>query len=134
MLNISKTARYSLQGLVHLAKNRDKGFIKIEEISKTEDIPQNYLRKIFQQLIRNKVVESGVGPRGGVRLPEKIDLITLGSVIRIFDGEPEFDQCTLFGTKHCPKLKNCPIHQECRTQHKVIWDRLDAFRLEDLLN
>lgn len=133
MLNISKTAKYSLQGLVYLAKNRDKGFIKIEEISNAESIPQNYLRKIFQQLIRNKVVESGVGPRGGVRLPEKIDQITLGSVIRIFDGEPEFSECTLFGTKHCPKLQNCPIHQECRTQHRVIWERLDICKLEELL-
>ncbi len=133
MLNISKTAKYSMQALLYLAKNRDKGFIKIEEISRLENIPQNYLRKIFQQLIRHEIVESGVGPRGGVRLPETIDHITVGNVIRIFDGEPKFDECMILGTKHCPKLQHCPVHGECRSMHHEIWERLDELTLEMML-
>ena len=132
MLNISKTAKYALQGLLYLARNRDKGLIKIDEISKYEKIPTNYLRKIFQQLIKNLIVESGVGPKGGVRLPDSAADISLAKVILIFDGEPNFYECSLFGTRGCPSLDNCPLHKECHTYDRDVWQKLETYKLEEL--
>ena len=118
--------------MVHLLKKRGEGYIKIESISEAEDIPLNYLRKIFQVLITNRVVSSGVGPKGGVRLPEKMDDISIADIIRLFDGEPENDDCTLFGTEGCPGITNCPLKTECGQLNKNIWKKLQAFKLEDL--
>jgi len=134
MLNISKTAKYALQALLFLARNKDRDLIKIDEISKKEKIPANYLRKIFQQLIKNRVVESVVGPKGGVRLPAPVRKISLARVIKIFDGEPSLSECSLFGTKKCPKLENCPINKECHSYGKNIWQKLKNFGIEDLLD
>ena len=91
------------------------------------------MRKIFQQLIKNRVVESVVGPKGGVRLPSPVRKISLARVIEIFDGEPSISECSLFGTKKCPKLENCPINQECHSYSKNIWGKLKRFKIEDLL-
>lgn len=132
MLNISRTSKYALQGLLYLAKHREVGFVKIDEISKEEGIPVNYLRKIFQQLIKNKVVESVVGPRGGVKLPDGPNEFSLAQVIKIFDGEPTFDECSLFGTKGCTQLAECPLHGECFLYDKSVWEKLDRYKVDKL--
>jgi Rrf2 family protein len=132
MLNISKTSKYALQGLLYLARHREKGFVKIDVISKEESIPVNYLRKIFQQLIKNRVVESVVGPRGGVKLPDGPNDISLAQVIKIFDGEPTFNECSLFGTTGCTQLLNCPLHGECFNYDKGVWERLEKYKVDQL--
>jgi Rrf2 family protein len=134
MLNVSKTAQYGLQGLLYLARYRDRGFIKIDEISKEEDIPANYLRKIFQQLIKNRIVESGLGPRGGVCLTSRGEETSIARLIKIFDGEPVFDKCSLFGTSGCPNLTGCPLHKECRTYDRSVWHKLENYTLKDMFN
>jgi Rrf2 family transcriptional regulator, iron-sulfur cluster assembly transcription factor len=134
MINISKTAKYALQGLLYLARNNEKGLIKIDEVSKVESIPTNYLRKIFQQLIKNNIVESSLGPKGGVRLQPGSGQVSLAKVISIFDGEPNFQECSLFGSSGCPSLANCPLHGECHSYDQNVWDKLRKYRLDDMLN
>jgi DNA-binding IscR family transcriptional regulator len=41
MINISKTIKYGLRSLRYLAQNRERGFVKIDEIAKKEKIPFN---------------------------------------------------------------------------------------------
>lgn len=133
MLKISKTSKYALKGVLHLLKNRKSGFIKIDEVAKEENIPLNYLRKIFQQLITNRIVASRVGPKGGVKLPESKTDISTASIIRIFDGEPDLNECSLFGTNGCPTIKACPIHDECFQVGKNAWVKLNNFNIENFL-
>jgi len=132
MLNVSRTAKYALQGLLYLIRNKEEGYIKIDEIAAKEDIPTNYLRKIFQQLIKNRIVESGVGPKGGVRLPENISSVSLARVIQLFDGTPDFKECSLFGNRQCPRIDNCPLHGECNSYEQGVWQKLERFKLVDL--
>ena len=132
MLNISRTIQYGLRGLLYLARNSEKGFVKIEEIAKKENIPENYLRKIFQQLIKNRIVESGVGPKGGVKLPQESYNVSVAKVIEIIDGPPQFNGCTLFGYSSCPKRPNCPLQQECSLFKEKLWKKLLDYKLHDL--
>ncbi|MCP5106303.1 MAG: Rrf2 family transcriptional regulator [bacterium] len=132
MINMSKTIKYGLRGLRYLARNREKGFIKIDEIAREEKLPENYLRKIFQQLIKNRVVVSGVGPKGGVKLPPGSDEISLAGVIEIIDGQPSFDECTLFGYTSCAKIENCPLQQDCNMFKENLWNKLRDFKLSGL--
>ena len=124
MLNMSRTIKYGLRGLRYLAQNREKGFIKIEEISTAENIPDNYLRKIFQQLIKNRVVESSVGPKGGVKFSPGADKISLARIIEIIDGKPSFKECTLFGYANCAKFASCPLQMECSVFKENLWKKL----------
>lgn len=134
MINISKTACYGLQGLLYLICHREDGFVKIEEISKSEHIPQNYLRKIFQQLIKNRVLESVVGPKGGVKLAPDSYEFSLARIIKIFEGEPVVDECTLFGTRGCRNLTVCPLQVECHSYNRAMWDKLEKFKIKDFIS
>ena len=135
MLKISKTSKYALKGVLYLLKNRKfaPGFVKISEISRKENIPLNYLRKIFQKLITNKIVISGVGPNGGVKLSDHLNEISIAKIIAIFDGEPEENECSLFGTKGCPTIKACPIHDECFQVGRNVWVKLNNFKIENFI-
>jgi Rrf2 family protein len=132
MINVSRTIKYGLRGLLYLAKNSERGFVKIEEISKKENIPENYLRKIFQRLIKNRIVESGVGPKGGVKLPPGSYNVSIAEVIEIIDSKPLFNECTLFGYSSCPNLPNCHLQQECSLFKESLWKKLQNYKLNDL--
>ena len=133
MLKISKTSKYALRGVIHLSKKRGSGYVKIIEISEQERIPLNYLRKIFQVLITNKIVLSSVGPKGGVKLPDHETDISTADIIRIFDGEPEINECTLFGTIGCPTITTCPIHDECSHMGINSWTKLKNFKIDSFI-
>ncbi len=133
MLKLSKTSKYALRGVVYLSKNRGSGYIKINKISEEENIPLNYLRKIFQVLITNKIVLSSVGPNGGVKLPDYKIKISTADIIRIFDGEPEITECTLFGTSGCPEITICPIRDECSNMGRISWTKLNNFKIDGFI-
>ena len=126
MINVSRTIKYGLRGLLYLARNSEQGFVKIEEISKKENIPENYLRKIFQRLIKNRIVESGV------KLPPASYNVSIAKVIEIIDSKPQFNECTLFGYSSCPKLPNCHLQQECSLFKENLWKKLQDYKLNDL--
>ena len=132
MTLISKTSQYGLKGLLFLWQNRESGFIKIDEIAKKQKLPANYLRKIFQLLIKNRILESGLGPRGGVKLSPRAFETSIAGIIEIIDGKPSYDGCTLFGTTGCPKLNECPLHLECNLLKKGLWKKLQNFKLNEL--
>jgi DNA-binding IscR family transcriptional regulator len=77
-------------------------------------------------------VESGVGPKGGVKLPANPNKISLARVIEIIDGKPAFNECTLFGYSNCAKMENCPLQQDCKLFKKNMWNKLQAFKLGEL--
>lgn len=129
MLHLSKSCQYALRGLNYLVRNPEKGLVKISNIAENENIPTNYLRKIFDRLVKDRIVISTVGPLGGVRLASK--KISIASVIETIDGKPSRDACPLLGYKKCPELKPCPIQNECRKLTRSIWKKLKEFKLED---
>lgn len=134
MLNLSKSCKYAIRSLFYLINQPQKEFIKIQDISKAEKIPLNYLRKIFQQLIKAGIVQSSLGPTGGVKLPNNSRKINILKIIKIFDGKISLDECSLLGYKNCPNFKNCPIQVECRKYSKSIIKKLSEFKLENLKN
>lgn len=131
MLNLSKTCRYAIRALFYLVNNPQKNFIKINEIADEEKIPLNYLRKIFQRLIKEKIVMSGLGPTGGVKLASNSQKISILRIIKIFDGKLSLNECSLLGYKNCPNFKNCPIQKECRKYSKEVIKKLSEFKLKD---
>lgn len=132
MLNLSKTCHYALRALIYLARNNDEPYIKIEEIAQKENLPLNFLSKIFQILVRNNLVDSRLGPKGGVRISLDSSPLTVADVITTIDGKINLGLCALFGYKDCPEFKRCPIQNECKDSGIKIWNKLKKMRLDKL--
>lgn len=69
-----------------LAFNRDQ-FVSAHQISKQENIPYYYLRRILQVLIQNNLAVSKEGNSGGVQLACSPANVRVSDVIQLFQGE-----------------------------------------------
>ena len=85
-MRVSRSTGYALLAVGYIAKNRGKGVVLSQSVSKEYDIPLEYLLKILQQLVRANVLRSKRGPRGGFSLAKPTNKITMLEIIEAVDG------------------------------------------------
>ena len=61
--------------------------MRVEEIAETQDIPENYLRRLLIELKRGGLVASQKGPSGGYMLARPPARITMADVVEIIEGD-----------------------------------------------
>jgi Rrf2 family transcriptional regulator, iron-sulfur cluster assembly transcription factor len=64
-----------------------------QELSEKLDIPQPYLRRILQELTKNKLVSSRRGQKGGFILAKDHEAVNLLLVLDIFQGSVNVPKC-----------------------------------------
>jgi Rrf2 family iron-sulfur cluster assembly transcriptional regulator len=132
-MKLSTRSRYGARLLVDLARNRDQGPIQIGEISKRQEISVKYLEQLIRPLKKANLVTSVRGPKGGHLLSEKPENITLGQVVRLFEGQAELVECISF-PERCPKSDDCQVRLAWRDATKVLYEQLDATTIADLMD
>jgi Rrf2 family cysteine metabolism transcriptional repressor len=60
---------------------------RVEEIALTQNIPENYLRRLLIELKRGGLVASQKGPSGGYLLARHPAKITMADVVEIIEGD-----------------------------------------------
>lgn len=86
LVRISKRTDYALRVLFHLVDRQGEGPVSITEMARRNDVPRKFLEQIMTDLRENHWVISTAGRRGGYVLGKPADQITLGEVVRFFDG------------------------------------------------
>jgi Rrf2 family cysteine metabolism transcriptional repressor len=77
---------YALRAVVDLAAHPGHGAIQSREIATRQGIPESYLDQLLSALRRAGLVRSIRGAAGGYTLGKAANLITVGVVIRAFEG------------------------------------------------
>ena len=85
-MKLSTKSEYACLALIDLSENYNKGLIKIDEISKRQNIPKKYLEQILLILNRAGYLKSKRGSEGGYKLAKKPGQITIAEIIRLMDG------------------------------------------------
>lgn len=97
-MKISLASAYALHAVIYMVKHITQLPVTTSTIAKAEGIPPGYLAKIFQRLVKARIIRSSRGRKRGyvfTKPPEEISLLELFEII---DGGPLFDDCFL---KHC---------------------------------
>lgn len=120
----SKTCQYELKAILHIALSGSE-FKKVRgaEISKALNLPEPFLAKILQVLVKNHIVTGVKGPNGGFYINSSSKKIPLINVIEIFDGKTPFTNCGM-GLKECSETHPCPIHKEFRPYRNKLYKLL----------
>jgi len=111
-MKISQAGAYALHALMYMVRHITQLPVTTATIAKAEGIPSGYLAKIFQRLVKARIVRSVRGRRRGyvfARPPEEISLLELFEVV---EGGPLFSDCLL---KHCEcggTPENCRIYAQ----------------------
>ncbi len=131
----SSAAEYAIRALTQLALNEMKfGQPKpspVQELAEREAIPQHFLGKVFQTLVRARILTSMRGPHGGFALARPAAKITLYEIVQAIDGTAALDRCVI-GLPQCNDRNPCPHHSRWKPVRDQIKDYLRGTTLADL--
>jgi len=132
-MKLSTRSRYGARILVDLARHKDQGPVQIGEISKRQDISVKYLEQLIRPLKQANLVTSVRGPKGGHLLAENPENISLGQVVRLFEGQTDLVECVSF-PKKCPMSDDCQVRLAWRDATEILYEKLDATTIADLMD
>ena len=132
-MKLSTRSRYGARILVDLARHKDQGPIQIGEISKRQNISVKYLEQLIRPLKKANLVTSVRGPKGGHLLAVKPENISLGQVVRLFEGQSDLVECISLPEK-CPMSDDCQVRLAWRDATEVLYEKLDNTTISDLMN
>jgi Rrf2 family protein len=106
---------YSLKALLLLAERYPTTLpVRVEEIAATQDIPENYLRRLLIELKRGGLVASQKGPSGGYMLARPPARITMAEVVEIIEGDYTPVECLEESSATCPREQPCAMRDVWR--------------------
>lgn len=85
-MKLSKKAEYALRALVAMGREREGTNFSIQDLASSEDIPLKFLEQILLVLKNSGLLRSKRGVGGGYQLVTHPARISLGEVVRLFDG------------------------------------------------
>jgi Rrf2 family protein len=132
-MKLSTRSRYGARILVDLARHNDQGPVQIGEISKRQDISVKYLEQLIRPLKQASMVTSVRGPKGGHMLAKNPEDITLGQIVRLFEGQSELVEC-ISNPEQCNKSDDCQVRLAWKDATRVLYEKLDSTTIFDLMN
>jgi len=107
-MRISKKTDYALRALFTLVEHHMGAPIPIRELARRNDVPKRFLEQIMLDLKGGGWVESIAGARGGFVLAKDPNAITMGEIVRHFDGILAPIACvSVTGYKRCSQESVC---------------------------
>ena len=131
-MKLSTRSRYGARILVDLARHNNQGPVQIGEISKRQDISVKYLEQLIRPLKQAKLVESVRGPKGGHMLAKNPAKITLGQIVRLFEGQSDLVEC-VSNPETCNMADDCQVRLAWKDATRVLYEKLDGTTIADLM-
>ena len=85
-MKLSRKADYALRVLFTLVDRWGTGPVSMNELARRNDVPKRFLEHIMLDLKSQGWVASTPGRKGGYILAQSPERITMGQVVRFFDG------------------------------------------------
>lgn len=130
-MELSNKTEYALLAMLCLAAHyRDDEPQQIRQIAAEQNIPNRYLDQLLAELRRGGLIRSERGAKGGYRLAQAPNKITVFAVVHCMEGidwQASEDKTHAKTEDSAILLK---IWQESRQAAKAIWQR---YTLQDLL-
>ena len=131
-MKLSTRSRYGARILVDLARHNGQGPVQIGEISKRQDISVKYLEQLIRPLKQASMVTSVRGPKGGHMLAKDPADITLGQIVRLFEGQAELVEC-ISNPEQCNMADDCQVRLAWKEATRVLYEKLDSTTIADLM-
>ena len=130
---VSKRADYALRALFTLVDHFGDTPIPIRELARRNDVPKRFLEQIMLDLKAQGWVESTAGIRGGYLLSKNPAKITMGEVVRHFDGILAPIECvSVAGYKRCSQEPVCRFRRVFLDIRNYVAGVMDRSSLADV--
>ena len=103
----SLTVEYAMRAVLALAAG-DGSPMTTRNIAETMHVPQSYLSKVLQSLVRARLVYSARGLNGGFVLARKPEELSMLDIMNAVNPLERIESCPLDRESHSTQL--CPLH------------------------
>ena len=127
---VTRNTDYALRALCYMSKQKD--VVTVGQLVKKLGVPRPFMRKILQQLNKERILESYKGRGGGFKLkatPEKIYMV---EIMRIFQGQVGLNGCFL-KKEVCPNKGKCVLRRKIRSIEEGMLEQLRQITIASLV-
>lgn len=132
MFRISRRLDYGVQLMVALAAEEENRPIPTATLAEKLEIPLPFLHQIAHTLMQSGLIKASPGPRGGLRLSQSADTISLLRISEILEGPICLNPCLECG-EECPRQGTCTAMPVWNRLQDLIIKYLDSVHLDVLL-
>jgi Rrf2 family protein len=122
-MKLSRKTDYALRVLFTLVEHHGRRPIPIRELARRNDVPKRFLEHIMLEMKARGWVDSTPGKHGGYVLAKAPEKISMGEVVRHFDGVLAPVGCV--SVRH---YEPCSQESVCRFRHLLLGIRNDIAR------
>ncbi|MCF8368062.1 MAG: Rrf2 family transcriptional regulator [Bacteroidales bacterium] len=93
LFNISEGAAIALHCLAIIATSNEN--YNVNQLADKTRFSKNHLAKVMNTLVKNGLLDSERGPKGGFRLKEEKQKVSLFEILEVIDGKITKYECTV---------------------------------------
>ena len=108
-MRLTRAGEYAVRCILYLSGKGENVLVSKREIAEQMNIPAQFLGKIAQQLAKSGIVEITQGAKGGMKLSNSPEEISLLDVVESVIGEIYLNDC-IVKPKSCERNDRCLIH------------------------
>ena len=131
-MKFTQAADYGMAAVLYLSQRDENHRYSLDEISQATEIPEEFLRKIFQTLVKSGIINSFKGRGGGVILARSPQDITVAQVIKPLEENIGLVRC-LREKEYCPRSNECKASIFWRRIQENLFEVLERTTIEDLI-
>jgi len=131
-MKFTQAADYGMAAVLYLSQRDENHRYSLDEISQATEIPEEFLRKIFQTLVKSGIINSFKGRGGGVILARSPQDITVAQVIKPLEEEMGLVRC-LREKENCPRSSECRASNFWRKTQENFLQILNRTTIKDLI-
>ncbi len=131
-MKLSTRSRYGTRIVLELARHFGGKPVQVSAIAKIQKIPVKYLEQLIRTLKKADLITSVRGSKGGHQLCQKPEKITVGQIVRMFEGQTDLVKC-VSSPENCEMADNCQVRNVWIEATNAMYEKLDNITIADLI-
>lgn len=132
-MKISVKSRYALKLMLALAMQEGAN-LSVKSVAESQGISEKYLEQIIPILVRDGMVRSVRGAKGGYHLVKSAEDYTVGTILRAVEGSIAPVSCLDDEVNQCARCKACVTLDLWEQVDQAISNVVDHVTLADLVD
>ena len=131
-MRLTRAGEYAVRCVLYLASQGKGRLVSRMEVAEYFDIPDKFLAKIAQQLVKAGIIEIKQGARGGYLLVRDPATLTMLEVVEVMIGRIALNDCVAHADT-CKSSSNCAVNRVWARASKQLRDTLAEVTFANLL-
>ena len=131
---ISTRGRYALRVMIDIAEHNTGEYITLKEIAERQEISEKYLENILPALTKAGFLEGLRGKGGGYKLARTSESCTIGSILKLVEGNFVPVACMEHNPNKCHRAYECKTLPMWQQLQAIVDNFFEGITIADLCN